>query len=184
MGPKGWALAGALATAAGPAAAEWEYHFYPAEAGEEMAVCTAGIYYADGPFVLRVYESTVDFYLADDELSLPPDRMLGTVVLAFRDIDFVLEADSGYADHGGPVDHLFLTPGGRDVAPLLERLRSERAVEVVFPDGLGYTIDLTGSSAALREAFECWSREITGPLARHGGRNPFGDGAPAHDPFD
>ena len=182
MEPRRWALAGALAMAAAPALAEWEHHYYPAEGEGEIAVCTAGIYYDDGPFVLRVYGRTVDFYLADDELSLPPEETLGTVVLAFRDTDFVLWADSGWQARGGHVDHMFLTPDDPDLAPLLEHLRAERMVEVVFPDGLGYSIDLTGSSAALEEAFACWGREITGSTAR--GPDAAGaDGAPGN-PFD
>ena len=183
MGRWARALAGALTLAAGPAAAEWEYHYYGAETGEDLAVCTAGIYYEDGPFVLRVYDRIVDFYLADDELSLPPDRPLGSVVFAFRDADFVLRADSGWDGGDLPVNYLYLTPEDRDVAPLLTLLRDARDMEIVFPDGLAYTIGLTGSSVALAEAFECWSRETTGPLTGRAGINPF-EAPAARNRFD
>ena len=179
----GTALAGALVLGAAPAAADWEHHYYAPETDHEMAVCTAGVYYDDGPFVARVYESFVDFYLADVELSLAPDQTLGTVVFGFHDIDFVLQADSGWEDHGGLVSHLFLTPRDEDVAPILGRLRDEREMRIVFPDGLGYIIDLGGSAAAIDEAFACWSREVTGPT-RHEGRNPFDGGeAQVRDPL-
>lgn len=180
MGRLAWALAAGLAGAATQAAAEWEHHYYPAEGPDDLAVCTAGVYYDDGPFILRVYDRIVDFYLADDELSLPPDRALGTVVFAFRDIDFVLLADSGVDVPGRPVSFLYLTPEEGDVAPLLNRLRDRREMEIVFPDGFGYTIDLNGSSAALAEAFECWTRETTGAVGPTG-RNPFAAG---HNSFD
>ena len=181
MGRLLWGLAAMLAAAATQAAAEWEFAYYPAEQEEDLFVCTAGVHYADGPFLLRVYGRTVDFYLADDELALPPDRHLGTVVFAFRDIDYVLDADSGWDGHEGPVDHLYLTPAEEDVAPLLARLRERREMEIVFPDGLSYTIGLVGSSSALTEAFECWSREVTGPQAGAEGHNPFAAG---RNPFD
>jgi hypothetical protein len=180
MGRFGWVLAVVLAGAATQAAAQWEYEYYPAQEGDDLAVCTAGVYYDDGPFILRVYDRTVDFYLADDGLSLPPGQALGTVVFSFRDIDFVLEADSGEDLGGPPVGHMYLTPAEGDVAPLLDRLRGRREMDIVFPDGLYYTIGLDGSSAALTEAFECWTRELTGP-AEGGGANPFAAG---RNPFD
>lgn len=179
----GPALAWTLALGAAPAAADWEHHYYAPQAADEMAVCTAGVYYSDGPFVTRVYERTVDFYLADEEFSLPSERALGTVVFAFRDIDFVLEADSGWEDHGGRVGHLFLTPRDADVEPILGRIRSEREMRIVFPDGLAYIIELGGSSAAIDEAFACWSREITGTMG-HASSDPFEDSAArVRDPF-
>ena len=181
----GWALAAALMGGATQGAAQgWEHVYYPAEPGVDIAVCTAGIYYADGPFVVRVYDRVVDFYLADDELALPPGRVLGDVVFLFHDIDFVLSADTGPEARGGPVDHLYLTPRAADVPAILERLRGDRDMEIAFPDGLAYTIDLEGSSAALAEAFACWSRETTGVAAAPPGRNPFAASEPqGRDPF-
>ena len=179
----GWALGAALACGATGAAAQgWEHVYYPPEAEGEVAVCTAGVYYADGPFVMRVYDRMVDFYLRDDELALPPERMLGDVVFVFDDLDFVLTADSGWREDGGLVNDLFLTPRGEDVAPLLERLRARAEMEIVFPDGLAYTIGLGGSSAALFEAFECWNREVTGVVEPRA-RNPFAAGSAGRDPF-
>ena len=183
MRPQGWALAAAVAMGATQAAAEtWEHVFYPADA-EHVGMCTAGVHYADGPFVLRVYGQVVDFYLADDELALPPERTMGTVVFVFEDLDFVLEADSGWTEGGGLANDLFLMPRGEDVASLLERLRGEDAMDIAFPDGLSYTIGLGGSSAALFEAFECWRRESTGEVEPQA-RNPFGTaGTTGHNPF-
>ena len=178
------ALGAAMAMGATQAGADaWEHVFYPAE-GEDVAMCTAGVYYDDGPFVLRVYGSVVDFYLADDEFALPPERMMGNVVFVFDDLDFVLEADSGWTEDGGPANDLFLTPRGEDVAPLLERLRGADAMDIAFPDELTYTIGLDGSSEALFEAFECWRREIIGEVEPQG-RNPFGaaDDTTGRNPF-
>ena len=183
MRPLGWALGATLAFATQAAALDWEHRFYPAEVEGDLAVCTAGVHYADGPFVLRIYDETVDFYLEDDELALPPERTLGTVVFVFDDLDFVLAADSGWTEDGGPVDHLFLTPRGDDVALLFERLRARAEMDIVFPDGLAYTIGLDGSWAALFEAFECWRREATGAMAPEG-RNPFAAAdEPGRNPF-
>ena len=184
MGHRGWALAAALTLATDAGAQEWEHVFYPPE-DDGFAVCAAGVYYSDGPFVVRLYDRTIDFYLQDDELALPPERMLGTVVLVFQDIDFVLRADSGWAEGGGRVDHLFLTPADQDIASLLSHLRHASEMDVAFPDGLAYTIDLRGSSAALYEAFECWDRKFARIASRGGGRNPFAASEPlGRNPFE
>ncbi len=182
MGHLGWALGAALSLGATQATAEgWEHVFYPASGGD-VAMCTAGLY-DDRPFVLRAYGPVVDFYLADDGLALPPERMMGEVAFVFDDLDIVLQADSGWREDGGLANDLFLTPRGEDLAPLLERLRSGGEMGIVFPDGLTYIIGLDGSSMALFEAFECWSREITGAVEPHA-RNPFAAaGATERDPF-
>lgn len=178
-----WGVVAALV--AWPAQAiEWEYQLLPAE-GDQGVVCTAGIYYSDGPFIARVYGTTLDFYLSDDELALLPDRRLGTVAFFFNGADFTLDAESGASEGGATVDHLYLTPAERDTEEIVNRLRYAGSLEILFPDGLSYTIGPEGSNAALSDAFECWAREEGSGSGPDGGRNPFGEApTPGRNPFE
>ena len=158
-------------------AQQWEYSYLQAENEGELSICVASINYSDGPFAVRVYSDVMDFYLADDELSLPSGQLLGNVLFRFKGGDFTLPAHSGQ-DGSNAVSHMFITPDQSDYVDMLQSLRYSETFDIVFPDGLSYTIDLAGSNDALLKAFECWSQNSTGqggrnPFAQSGGRNPF-----------
>jgi hypothetical protein len=175
-----YALAFVVLTAAVPLhAQQWEYRYAAAETSDQMSVCMAGIYYDDGPFAMRVYEETMDFYLEHDELTLPPSELLGDVIFHFKNVDFVLPAYSGKTSP--TANHMFLIPRESDYEDILQSLRYGDQFQIVFPDGSGYSIELSGSNAAIVQAFECWSQNATG--GGGGGGNPF-EGPSSRNPFE
>lgn len=156
----------------------WEYRYLPAENTEELSICSAGVFYSDGPFAVRVYSDKMDFYLEDDQFSLPSSERLGNVGFMFKNRDFILEAHSGSSEANLNVNHMYLSPNSDEYQELLNSLRFGDSFRIVFPDGQDFDIGLKGSNEAILDAFKCWSSYNTGdggvnPFSSSGGINPF-----------
>ena len=180
-------LAALAALAPLPAAAQsvWEFEYVEATAADEITSCNAAIWFNDGGLVTRIYGEALDFFFSADELSLPADTALGDVRLEFKSQTFTLGAWSVSSDTG-TTTAMFLTPEKEDYSPILSAIRFASDMGITFPDGTGYTIPLTGSEEALRQATECWTQRPTGES--QGGRNPFtgagGTGGEDRNPFN
>ena len=130
--------------------------------------------------MVRLYESTLDFILENEQLALPPDVELGNLAFVFKEEAFALSAFSGSAeDYSSTSRYMFIDISEQDVTGVLQRLRYSDTLEIVFPDETGVRIGLQGSDAALMKAFACWSQRETGS----GGVNPFAGGA-GRNPFE
>lgn len=156
----------------------WTHEYAVGRSAEEITSCNAKIDYRDGTVIVRIYGEIMDIFFWHSSLSVPRDTNLGNVALTIKSEVIVAPAGS-VGGEGATTSGMFFTPAKDDYGRILNAMRYGTEMGVYFPDGTGYTIELTGSNEALTEAARCWSTRPTGPA----GRNPF-LGSSGNNPFE
>jgi hypothetical protein len=173
-----WAFAAVLFFAGPLQAQGWHFEYVLGKTADQITSCNATIYYRDGMIVVRIYGDVMDIFFYQNSLSVPSDKVLGSVVLSFKASNFLLTAGSSSTADGSKTSSMFLVPDKTDYSAILNAMRNGSVMSVVFPDGTSFDIDLSGSEIALGEASKCWMEKPTGPA----GHDPF-VGQAGNDPF-
>jgi hypothetical protein len=169
-----------LLSVAGPMHAQtWTFRFIAGTKSGELITCNAEIYYPDGAMAVRIYGEEMDLYFDQETLAVPRGKELGNVVLAFKSDIFLLSAQSAHLGEQPNTSSMYLTPLKSDYSKILDDLKRESMLSIVFPDGTKFGVGLKNSDRALAQVADCWLKNATGPA----GRNPFA-GTDRNNPFN
>jgi hypothetical protein len=158
----------------------WSSEYLPSERADQLSVCTAGVYYSDGFFMMRLYDDNLDFLFNNNQLTLPYGEVLGRALLVIDGQSYELIAETfprGRDDALPSTQTMALYYQYDDFDNLVNALRWGGAARIVFPNQTYYTFTLNGSNNAIMAAFNCWERNYTGEP----NNNPF-EGAPNQTP--
>ena len=84
-----------LSVASSTASAQvWTHEYLVGEDASQITSCNAGIVFADGAVIVRIYGEVMDMFFYHESLSVPPSTELGNVALSFKADTFVATAFS------------------------------------------------------------------------------------------
>lgn len=155
----------------------WKHEYSVGETAEQVTSCNARIDFSDALVVVRIFGDEMDVFFYQNSLLVPPSTELGNVAFSFKADTFVASAFSASSDSATTSAMFFSLPKS-DYAGFLNAMRSGSQMQVAFPDGSYFDIQLNQSNQALEAAGACWQSKPTGPAGKNpfldsSGRNPF-----------